>query len=283
MAFRTDGLIGPPPEAPSGTTVSADPSDFAKALEGLSRLTPSAATEEGPRQRLPEVFMGDHERGRLREWDTSGYDPASSARVLELDAASNLLYEWFGTEEFDAWGDLLVEQGWVDEADSRDFDTLNRVWQMAITKSAQFTEAGRNLTPWDVVTLMSPLGGSGGGRGGSGGGPTTTVSTSVNLTDPDTARAIVNRALSAKLGRAANDEEVASFISVLNSAERAAPTTTTSTRSADGSRVSSTTTGGIAAPGREQLAIDEAMENPEYGAYQAASTYYNALISALGG
>lgn len=279
MVLRMDGPIGPPPKTPSGTTMSADPFDFAKALEGLSLRAPSAAAGEGPRQRLPQVYLGD------REWHTPGYDTSAwdGKHLMELDRANSLLYGWFGTEKFDAWGDLLVEQGWVDEADSRDFDTLDGVWRMAAAKSAEFQEWGRNLTPWDVVTLMSPLAGSGGGRGGSGGGPTTTVSTSVNLTDPDTARAIVNRALSAKLGRAANDEEVASFINVLNAAERAAPTTTTSTRSADGSRVSSTTTGGIAAPGREQLAIDEAMENPEYGAYQAASTYYNALISALGG
>lgn len=291
MVFRLDGpvgpLYGPPAPAPtSGSEGPLTPEDVQRILaEGI------VAPGEGAlpatfAERLPQVWLGynppfgDH---RPQDRETPGYTPPKESRVADLPDAEMMVYEWYGTDAYDKWGDFLAEHGIIEKDESRDFDTLNKWWVTAANQSSLFYSIGRNFTPWDVIEgFGKDSGGRRGSGGGGGGGPRTVTSTSVDLTDPDTARAIVNSALSDRLGRAANDEEVSTFLNVLNSAERANPTVTTSHYSGDGSSVSSTTTGGIGATGKQQLAVDEALENPEYGAYQAASTYYNALIQALG-
>jgi hypothetical protein len=146
--------------------------------------------------------------------------------------------------------------------------------------------AGKKITPWKAAELMSQGGGDRryGSSGGAFTGNRSSTSTSVDLTDPATAKAIMNDRLSQALGRAARPEELSQFVQVLNSAERANPTVTTSnTRYDQGEAVSqsSTTSGGLTGAGRSQMVLDRAQALPEYGAVQAATTYFNATVDAL--
>jgi len=113
--------------------------------------------------------------------------------------------------------------------------------------------------------------GGGGGAGGGGGGSATT--TSYDYTSPDVAKALLNSALTTYLGRAARPDEIDNFKSALKQAESENPIIVTS----DGS--TRTQTGGMDA---QAFVQDYAKQQPEYGDYQAATTYMDTFMQALG-
>lgn len=215
-------------------------------------------------------------------------------RLKPLADAQAEFYRWSDTER-QRWGQHLTALGLIDEDEAEDYATLKGMWDDIVGETANFTTAGKRLTPWEVAELVAGgergatrrrAAGSGGGSGGGArfSGTKSQTARSVDLTDPATAKALVNDTLSRFLGRDATDEEVATFRGVLNSAEQANPTvTTSSTTYADGDAVSqsSTTSGGLNGAGKQQLLTDQARALPEYGAYQASTTYAEALFAAL--
>jgi hypothetical protein len=226
--------------------------------------------------------------------------------VRPADDVAGMVAEWYGTPAFDRWGQHLLKLGLIDPGDETSFEILDEAWRDAVALASRFPPSKR-ITPFEAARLMAKTGGaaarSGGGRGGGGGsrygtareaaftGARTVTSRqqNVDLTDPKTARAIANDALSQYLGRAATDEEITAFTASINAAERANPTVTDTTTTAnyvEGEQTSqsssSTTSGGVTAAARNQIVADAAMQKPEYGAYQAASTYWNALLQSIG-
>lgn len=208
--------------------------------------------------------------------------------VKTADEVRGQVYAWYDTEKYDEWANYLVSLDLIDESEKGNIELLSAVWGDAVDLAGRlFTHGGKKVTPWAATKLLSEAGGySPGGSGGRGGfsGTRTSTHRSVDLTDPSTAKAIINDALSQHLGRAATEDEVRAFTTVINSAERANPTlTTTSTTYDKGDAVSSssTTKGGLTDSGRYQLVSDEAMKKPEYGAVQSATTYFNAFLGAL--
>lgn len=133
------------------------------------------------------------------------------------------------------------------------------------------------------------------------------TATQVDISNPEQSRALVQSVLSQALGRWATGAELEEFVGSLNTYQRENPTVTTrttdvapetrtqtTTESADGtsqtsetsvqggeSNTSTTTQQGATAEGGQQLLLEQAMESPDYGAYQAATTYYQALLGAL--
>lgn len=81
----------------------------------------------------------------------------------------------------------------------------------------------KDTRPWlamvpEYVNALQQVGGVPSGRGGAG-GPTKTV----NLTDPGTAKQLINRSLQQYLGRNATRKELREFVKALNSSEMANP------------------------------------------------------------
>lgn len=133
------------------------------------------------------------------------------------------------------------------------------------------------------------------------------TATQVDISDPAQSRALVQNVLSQALGRWATGAELEEFVGSLNAYQRENPTVTTrttdiapetrtqtTTESADGTTQSSdtsveggeqttstTTQQGATAEGGQQVLLEKAMETPDYGAYQAATTYMSALLGAL--
>ena len=181
-------------------------------------------------------------------------------------------------------GDYLVSVGYLPASKAHDYNSLRTAWNDVIEQGAAFTAAGKFLTPKDVAKLMAR--GSDSSGSGSGGytGTKSATSKSVDLTDPETAKAMVNDILSNALGRAALPEELATFRQTLNAAEKANPVTTTTTGTyQDGDQVSQTSTrsGGLDSAGKQQVLLDEAKKTPEYGAYQAARMVLGWLGQAI--
>lgn len=132
-------------------------------------------------------------------------------------------------------------------------------------------------------------GGSGGGSGGGGGVATSTnTSTSINLTDPATARGLIDNALASVIGRKATAKEQQAFLAALNAQEQASPSTsvtqsTTATTAGTGSSNSNTvsssqSTGGFNA---QQFAQEYAAGNKNAAEFQAATTYLDSFIKLI--
>lgn len=128
---------------------------------------------------------------------------------------------------------------------------------------------------------------AGGGAGGGGGGISSSSQTtkSVNLTDPMSARKMVNDALGQYLGRSATKQEQDAFYKALGQQERMNPTVTqqTSTTSRGGSSASTNSTvmsqGGF---NPSAFAEEYARGVEGSGEYQAATGLLNTFIGALG-
>lgn len=133
--------------------------------------------------------------------------------------------------------------------------------------------------------LRQQAGLAGGGKGSGGVSSSTQTTTSVNLTDPVSARKMVNDALGQYLGRAATQQEQQAFMKALSQQERMNPTVTTqssTTRSGGGSsstRSSVTSQGGF---NPSAFAEEYARGMEGSGEYQAATGLLNTFISALG-
>lgn len=223
--------------------------------------------------------------------------------VPDVRTQSDAEAEWDAWEdqERQQWAQHLIEAGVLAEEDRWDYATLQKWWFTLVDESARkYTNAGKEIDPWQMAVIYG--GGDESGatassleRGilGEGGADAplqrytqSTRSRNVDLTDPSTAKALVNQVLGRALGRNASDEEIAEFTSVLNDAERANPVVSKSRtvynlrddQSGYDTSTSTTTRGGVDAG---QVLSDEAMDSREYKYYQGATTYGDALQAAL--
>lgn len=168
-----------------------------------------------------------------------------------------------------------------------------------VNKSAYMSTSGRKVTPsqlmyevaaqrgvlnedgtFDMAAARKAGGGGGGGGGGAKYGTTTDTAKSVNQTDPDTAKNLVNTALSTYLGKEASPEELSKFISNLHQHEAANPSVTsrTTTTSPGGSSSSQDSVGGSNA---QQYAQDWARAQEGSAEFQAAGSYFDEFIKAI--
>lgn len=117
-----------------------------------------------------------------------------------------------------------------------------------------------------------------------GGEPKTTTQRVTSLSTPEEARAIVQSALRAKLGRDPRDNEFKQLVQTLSSAERANPSVTTQTQTAPG-QYSTQTTGGLSMAGKEQVLEEAIMANPELETEAVNKTLnsYGDVIAKIAG
>lgn len=117
---------------------------------------------------------------------------------------------------------------------------------------------------------------------------TTSTSKNIQLTDPDTARALVTGYLQQELGRKPSDSEIKDFTAALNKKERANPTVTKTvaeygfdadTGSFRQMGSDTTTTGGPPSPGAFASNYVEDEHSSEEKAYQAIQ--YSSIIDQL--
>lgn len=115
--------------------------------------------------------------------------------------------------------------------------------------------------------------------------------TSVSFLNPEDAKGLTRQMLQQQLGRDPSQAEYEDFLSMLHAAERAHPSTSTTTSSMTydaetGGYVNpvshTTTQQGIGADGLNQMAYERATQNPDWAEWQAVGTYAPALFAALG-
>jgi hypothetical protein len=168
---------------------------------------------------------------------------------------------------------------------------LNTIWNRAINVSANAYAYGNQkvdpVTAFEMIVRDMSEAGSPGGRGAKYTGPVTTrqETTSVNLTDPATARGLVKSALTNYLGRDANDMEQEAFLKALNAAERRAPTVTrsVSTTTPRGQALNEVESETMTTGGFNPSTFAEEYAQGQEGAaeFQAATTLMDSFIDAL--
>jgi hypothetical protein len=126
-------------------------------------------------------------------------------------------------------------------------------------------------------------------------GPTTKTLTdkTVDTLTREDALAISRQTMGQMLGRMPTNDEVTKYLNLLNTYAQSHPRTTTTVSHIDpttGEEVSrdvstdvgmSASIAGRAAADKQALLESEMMKSPEYGAYQAATTYYNAMMQMI--
>ena len=213
---------------------------------------------------------------------TSNLGTVDTDKIVTADEAVNSFWTWDDAQR-KSFGDQLVALGLATAADATRTPVLLAAWTDAVDSAASlYTYGKKRVTPWQALSGNAGIEGTTGKKGASGSGEARSyTTTSIDLTSPTAAKALISDTLSKYLGRAANDGEVSAFTTTLNNAQRANPTVTKTDVSADQNTTSSTTSGGLDSNAQAQMAKESAQANPNYAEYQAAGTYMNYLFSAL--
>jgi hypothetical protein len=183
------------------------------------------------------------------------------------------------------------------------------LWKKLVKEAAQYGAVGAKVTPLDLMaTYVQASGGSNAWQSAGvwqintqtgerkyvgpgtylGQGKAQQVDTRVDLTDPDTARAISTKLFQDLMGRDPGEGELGAFANALHSAEQNNPVVNTTTTQYDmdtGQAISSDTSqsGGLTADAKGYIQEQQLKKKKEYGAYQAATTYQGALESLVFG
>jgi hypothetical protein len=221
---------------------------------------------------------------------TVGGDPVTKS---SYEAAYDI-YGWSDAEK-KAWGNRVYSLGMT--SDPYDWDGMVKAWGWAVDQAAGLHDAGKNVTPWGFVSMYEKERTDAGlglnpSTGYTGPRTQTNTNTAVNLPSQSDAEAAVTQLFQEQVGRKPTDNELARYSSTLIGGYRDHPQTTTTTTTntptsfaGDGSVIdsdtstSSTSTGAFNPSGMLQKKVEA---DPEYGAYQAATTYFNALMQVIG-
>lgn len=167
-----------------------------------------------------------------------------------------------------------------DTSKMRDSDVAG-LWGAYAEQASAYYAQGKTLTPWDILAkdraqreayVSTPR-------------TVTSTSTSYDMSTAADAEGMFNQAAQSLLGRAPTKSEIAAFQKSLNKYEKANPTVTTQTTNYLGDEVTGQTSessGGVTDVARNTIASNDIKADPEYGAYQASTTYFNALMQMIG-
>lgn len=304
LAALQAGATGSTAPSPGGVgslvsgaaAASKAPTAFDRWLQQFAEVAPSANGDLSS----GAVYLGAHrvptsghlgvaqyrnEDGTETKVPTLPTPAHDNSKVTSVTAALNIPATWSHDEQ------LAAMQKMRDYGFSvTNYDDMMKVWSAAVQRSADALSAsnGKNkITPWDALALYGEENNAQSHTPGSANftGTKTQVSKSVNELTEGQTWAALRGTLQSLLGRDPSDQELRNFTYKMNSLAAANPSITkTTTQYQDGSPVSqsSTNTGGFTTDDAARSAYDQAEQSPEYGAFQAATTYYNAALSALG-
>lgn len=252
-----------------------------------------------PQQQTPMVYMGQTEKyypGSFTERNEQAGNVRSTF-VRDLVPADEVSARWYDLdeEERSEWAQYLITIGAIDPEDANDYDTLQFFWDKGVELASAYTARGKDVDPKKALAVY--VGWDGSGQSAAGRARAAAAKESepftgtrsmrretVNLSDPASAKALANLALSQALGREALPEELEAYRTALNNYESENPTVSTSTATfEEGIQTDekTTTRGGASAQGAAQILQDLAREEEDYAEYQAAGPIWNAFMASL--
>ncbi|MFC8490725.1 hypothetical protein ACFUJU_07945 [Streptomyces sp. NPDC057235] len=278
---------------------STDPETEAlKALLGSAGTTGAGAKT---------VYMGRTLKPSRRD-EKYGLMPKDQADWRSEQEAMNDFYNWDDKKRRDFTAQLILAG--MAPAGSGALEA-EKAWQDLVKASSRYGAAGKEITPYDLLTgYVKAAGGAkkdawkqlgafevntvtgekryaGPGRY-LGDGRAVMVDTRTDLTDPDTARGIATKLFQDLMGRDPQAGELSAFAAALNAAEASSPVTQTTTTQYDmntGQQLSQQTAsaGGVTAEGRAYIGEQQIKQKKEYGVNQSVTTYQGALESLIYG
>lgn len=272
---------------------------LAKPLRKDVRATVGERGDEGLLGQL--VFMGQKEKTKqvdlslpgvsetggggpreLPQEPTYGTKTSTKDKVRSVDQAMSLPYTW-EDDEIKSAMERMRDAGF----EVKSFDDVVGVWGSLVERAAltyTATEGKKKVTPWDVLDMNASETGIPDGRGGFTGRKTQTAKNVSEISEGQ-AWSVLQSNLSQMLGRDPSDQEVRDFTYRMNQLAAKNPSISkTVTRYKNGEAVSSNTTTDPGFTGEDALqkAYKRAQNDPEYAEYQAATTYFEAAMGALG-
>lgn len=294
MAIVAGGGGGTPTPTPQPTGGSGGAAAAAQAALQAAQSGGGMAVQQLSPYQIP-IRMGDYSRPTNRgQFDdnihTSGPHTSQSAPLynrysLNDDGINQAMGAWYSFD--DGQRSRIMKKMWFLGLlkDPSDFDGAYRVWGAAVDHASRFAATGREIDPQDVLDIMGNATQAEKDRQkarGYAGGTFTQKSTSIDLTDPTTAKAFITAAFQQSMGRDPQDAEIRSMMTALSAQEKANPKVTTTTTKYDDNGApinsSSTSSGGLNA---EAYVSAQASADPEAGAHQAASQLFPVLMQAL--
>lgn len=252
-------------------------------VEVQGQTLPVAGTSDGVEFRSG----GTHE---AKVYTTEPKDKTKhSDKTLTTTQAMNLPYTW-SEDEINSAMEKMRAAGLNVTSFDMGTNSLLNVWGALVSRAAMTyatTSGEKKVTPWDVLDLYKSEAKAAGTLGDNmpfTGNKTMVNKTVSTITDGE-AWSVMQQTLARMLGRDPSDQELRDYTYRMNQMAAANPSISkTITRYKNGEAVSSSTHSdpGFTAADMAQSAYDSAQSNPEYGAFQAATTYYNAALSALG-
>ncbi len=204
---------------------------------------------------------------------------ATKLNTLKLSQVADQYYSWDSRTKNKFLTNLNLAG--YDTSSMKD-EQIASLWGAYAQQSANYLRSGQKLTPWDILAkdraqreeyLNTPR-------------TVTQTSKSFDMSTRGDAQAIFLAAAQQLVGRDPTKGEISAFQKALNKYEKANPTITKTTTNYLGDEVTgqeSTTTGGVKDGARNVMAMEDIKADPEYGAYQAATTYFDALMEMIGG
>lgn len=243
-------------------------------LEGFASLSQPSSSSGGTKDPLVYLGRNDTLMGEMRFATPGQYD--KSAKLSEV---AGQYYDWDAKTKNKFLTQLSLAG--YDTSKMKDGDIAN-MWGVYAEQAASYYKSGRGqrLTPWDILAkdreqresyLKTPR-------------SVTQTSKSFDMSTQQDAHAIFMQAAQSLLGRDPTKSEVASFQRAINAYEKANPTVTTSVTNYLGDEVTgqtSTTTGGVKDSARSLIAMEDVKDDPEFGAYQASTTYFDAMMEEI--
>lgn len=252
---------------------------------------------------LGQVYMGRKSVAEIMR-QTSGAGPSAGKITDEDDWRSLAEARILPQQWTDAERDEFVRTGVMRKIPGFNEDMglpeMLAQWDDMVQLSQQLGQQGIKMSPWDIMNTYKNREGTTYKKGNweydavtdqpvryIGPLQKTTTGTRVALSTREDALALAKQSMAQILGRAPRPEEVSNYLNLLNGYESANPETTTTTSTIDpesGEVVSSatTSTGGVTNVGRQSLLEQQMLKTDEAGAYQAATTYFSALMQTLG-
>lgn len=218
--------------------------------------------------------------------EMKGRQQSGGAILRDANEAALDVYNW-SPETYADIARQMANVGMIDAENYTRADVLD-AWKQLVKEAVEHHIARPNdlFTPLDMLDINH-----GNGEGSDGSvkkiDPVKVVNKSVQISTNEEARNLLRGMLATKLGRKPTAMEVDDFQAALNEAQRANPTVTTSTSyfNAAGQKTSgdSFTSGGLDSNAFAEDQTDWRDPDSEYGRYQAATTYYNAMMGAIRG
>jgi hypothetical protein len=258
-----------------------DPAQFAKQF--ASTFSAPTTTAIPGASTGPDIYWGQLPAQQLDNGSPDG--PAMDRKVTKFsdnkkpfDQAMNDIYSWTPAEQAQ-WGKRLYSDGIISDPNS--WSDMVSQWQNAVNEAGNYYAYGKKkVTPWGVLDMWEKNGNVGASKT-----PTTTTHTSVNYAVPDKsdAQAAIQSLFQEQMGRDPNDQEMDKYTSMLMSKYKSHPQTQTEREITDSKGNTTTTTTGTSGAYNPAVYLqNQAEADPEWGAYQAATTYFNAMQQALG-